>query len=250
MASLLNRVTIVLVDPLYGGNLGSVARAMANFGLERLLLVRPAEGIFDDPLLKPMARDQASHILEKIRVCETLEEALAEQELALGFTTRLGKKRSDPMTLKQCVADLSGEASVNRVAAVFGSEDRGLDNEDLEKCHRLVRIPTAAGLKSINLSQAVGLFAYELFHAHLALHNPPSTRNVATVKELEGLYAHFEQVLEEIDFFGEETPPRMMNHLRRILSRRLPDPRDVRILRGVLSKMETALDRAKKGLDR
>ena len=87
--SFTGNVSIVVVDPLYGGNVGSVARAMANFGLERLVLVRPAEGLLEEKMLEPMARGQALHIIRGIKVYGDLSEALSELEveLAMGFTT-------------------------------------------------------------------------------------------------------------------------------------------------------------------
>jgi TrmH family RNA methyltransferase len=246
MSSFADSVRIVLVEPLYGGNLGSVARVMANFGLTRLSLVNPAPGIFDDPRLEPMARAGALPILQSVRVHATLDEALDGVELALGFTTRLGKKRRDGYDLRPAVDKLLSEGPTGPVAAVFGSEDRGLKTEDVEKCHWLVRVATDEAFPSLNLAQAVGLFCYELT-ASAAQRDArtPAPRRVATVGELEGLYDHLERVLQEIGFIEESTPDRMMNHMRRMISRRLPDPRDVRILRGILSKVEWSIEKAK-----
>lgn len=239
---------IVLVDTLYGGNLGSVVRAMANFGLSELRLVRPAKGIMEDPQLVPMARSPALPILKNALIFEELSEAIADFELALGFTARLGKKRAEHATLRQTVGELSGNFP-ERMAAVFGSEDKGLSNSDLELCHRLVRIPTSTAIESLNLSQAVCLFAYEAHEARLASLGRKRERKAATVAELEGLYGQLQAVLMRIGFIEEASPARMMNNMRRIISRRSPDPRDVRIIRGVLSKVELAIERAKAGKD-
>ncbi len=240
-----DNVVIVLVDTLYGGNLGSACRSMANFGLSELRLVRPAEGLFDDPLLEPMARGQALPILKNVQTFDSLDEALADVEVALGFTTRLGKRRRDSYDLHRAVGELGEVAPTSRIAGVFGSEDKGLKNSDLEKCHWLVRIPTAPKLSSLNLAQAVALFAYELHTLKIATTlTPPAPRKTATGAELEGLYTHMERVLAKIDFFEEEAPERMMNEVRRIISRRLPEPRDVRIMRGVFSKIEMGLSGA------
>lgn len=247
--TLLENTSIVLVDTLYGGNVGSVARIMANFGLSDLRLVRPAPGLFDDPALAPMARGAGQPILENARTFLTLAEALADCSVAWGFTTRLGKKRTDGQDLRPAIEGLACEMPGGRMAAVFGSEDAGLTTEDLEKCSLLVRIPTAPDLSSLNLAQAVALFSYEAHELGRKLKGPlPSKKNTATVEELEGLYAHLEEVLQLIGFIEEKSPARMMNVMRRMISRRMPDPRDVRIIRGVLSKVELAVERAKKGL--
>jgi len=238
---------IVLVEPLYGGNLGSVARAMANFGFSELVLVNPAPGIFDDPRLAPMARSAAAQV-RGARVVGSLSEALNGIELALGFTTRLGKRRRDSRYLRDAAARVVEELAGNRVAAVFGREDTGLTTAELEQCHWLVRIPTHKNLPSCNLAQAVMLCCYELSEAARTRTQESSPRKVASVEQMEGLYTHFAGVLEEIGFIEEATPDRMMNEVRRIFSRRLPDPRDVRILRGILAKVELALERARRGL--
>lgn len=235
----LDRISVVLVDPLYGGNLGSVARVMANFGLTRLILVNPAPGILEDPALAPMART-AVDLARSAAVARTLGEALGGAELALGFTTRLGRRRRDGLDLRPALERAAREASGARVAAVFGREDTGLTNSELERCHWLVRIPTGPRLPSLNLAQAVGLFCYEAsltLGAKVGLTAPQP----ASVAELEGLYGHVERVLQDIGFIEEASPERMMNEVRRIFSRRLPEPRDVRILRGVLAKVERAL---------
>jgi tRNA/rRNA methyltransferase len=248
--STFNDVTIVLVDTLYGGNLGSVARAMANFGLSDLRLVRPAGGVFADKMLEPMARESGMPIVKRAKLFQSLEDALEDVELAMGFTTRLGKKRRDGYDLRPAIKELKEVNPSGKLAAVFGSEDKGLNNEDLDKCSWLVRIPTAPELSSLNLSQAVSTVAWELFATNLeSAPKPKEERNVAAVADMEGLYDHMHRVLLDIGYFKEEEPPRMMNTLRRIFSRRLPEPRDVRILRGIFSKMETALKRARQGLD-
>lgn len=242
----LSDVSIVLVEPMYGGNVGSVARAMANFGLADLVLVNPADGVLDDPRLEPMARS-AVDLVRRARVTRTLEEALEGVEVALAFSTRLGKLRRDVAELRPAVEHLAREAPACRIAGVFGREDRGLANAEVDRCHWLVRIPTEPGLASLNLAQAVGLFCYEVGLARRASRGwEPGERKVAPVEEMEALYAHFEQMLLAIGFIEEASPERMMNQVRRIFSRRLPDSRDVRILRGILSKVEWSLERARR----
>lgn len=234
---------------MYGGNVGSVARVMANFGLGELVLVNPARGLLEDAKLEPMARS-AVDLVRRAPIFKSLEEALAGVEVALAFSTRLGKMRRDVSELRPAVGRLAQEASACRIAGVFGREDRGLTTAEVDLCHWLVRIPTRPPLTSLNLAQAVGLFCYEVDQAR-RIHASDDTeggRRVATVEEMEGLYGHLERVLREIGFLEEKSPDRMLNHLRRILSRRLPDPRDARILRGMLSKVELALDRARRGL--
>lgn len=246
---ILDRISVVLVEPMYGGNVGAVARAMANFGLPHLALVRPPAGLFDDPQLKPMARKGGNPVLTSASTHEKLTDALSGTEVSWGFTTRLGKKRTDGMDLREAVRALLENPPAGRVAAVFGSEDKGLTNDDLEKCSLLVRIPTAPEMASLNLAQAVGVFAYEIHTAAAeAAGKKRLPRNLATSAELEGLYAHLEEVLVMTGFIEEKSPARMMNYMRRLISRRQPDPREVAVLRGILSKVQLAVERAKAGL--
>ncbi len=242
----MGRTSIVLVEPMYGGNLGSVARAMANFGLDDLVLVNPAPAALADPALERMARG-AADLVRGARVVRDLDEALTGVEVALGFTTRLGKRRRDGFDLRGGVERLFEQCAEACIAGVFGREDAGLTTQELERCHWLVRIPTDRRLPSLNLAQAVGLFAYEVSQARAPAAAPPRRAHPASADELEGLYAHLERVLLEIGFIEEASPERMMNEMRRIVSRRLPEPRDVRILRGVLAKVELALRRARGG---
>lgn len=239
----LAQVTVVLVEPMYGGNLGSIARALANFGLGRLTLVNPARGIFDHPLLDPMART-AAPLAREARVVETLAEALADVDLALGFTARVGRRRRDTLDLRPALERVVTELPRAHVAGVFGREDSGLTSTELELCQWVVRIATHPDLPSLNLAQAVGLFAYEVSTARRALLPAEGPgRKVAGVAEMEGFYGQLEDLLCAVGFFEEATSARMMSELRRIFSRRLPEPRDVRILRGALSKIQGALPR-------
>lgn len=243
------KTRVVLVEPLYGGNVGSVARVMKNFGLDDLVLVNPGDKVFKDPTLEPMART-AVDIINNSTIAPTLEEALSDVEIAMGFTTRFGRRRRDGFEMREALEKIAVESPAARTAAVFGREDSGLTTAELDLCHWLVHIPTGRDLMSLNLSQAVGLFAYEAFVTRRSKSGEGrKSRKVAPVAEMEGFYDHLEEVLMEIGFIEEATPERMMNEMRRIFGRKLPDSRDIRILRGMLSKVELKIERAKKGLE-
>lgn len=242
----MKKVSIVLVEPLYGGNVGSVARAMANFGLSELAIVNPAPRVFQDKLLEPMARG-ATGIIENAKICSSLGEALEDAELTLGFTKRSGRRRRGAVELNAALDRINAEFKGVKIAAVFGREDSGLTTSELAMCHWPVSIATNPELPSLNLSQAVCLFAYEVYGRTRNVEDvEPSSPRPAPVGDLEGLYAHFQRVLHRIEFFEEASPNRMMNEVRRIFSRRAPDSRDVRILRGILSKMEKTIEKAER----
>lgn len=157
-----DRIRIVLVRPQGARNIGSVARAMVNFGLSDLVLVSPQA----DPLgidARAMARS-AQEVLESARVVDSLVEAVAGCLWVCGATARVGERRRPEFTSR----DVGSQVLRNLPAAlVFGPEDTGLPGEDLDRCHAILTIPTSAKLPSLNLAQAVGVVAYEIWMAGL-----------------------------------------------------------------------------------
>lgn len=234
------RTTVVLVQPMFAPNVGSVARVMANFGLPRLVLVSPAAGLMDDPAVKHLAR-AGFDVFRDARVVESLEEALADVDLALGFTARTGKRRGEDLELRPAVNKVACELPDGHVAAVFGREDDGLSTEEMARCHWLVRIPTGPTFSSLNLAQAVALFAYERFESTRAPLGEPTADMVASSQDVDGFQHHLEAVLDRVGFLQEHNRDRMVLHLRKMLTRRVPTRRDVHILRGILKKVQNAL---------
>jgi TrmH family RNA methyltransferase len=223
---------IVLVEPQVAGNLGFVARLMANFGVREACVVGgvPWRGS-DAERTGAMARAE----LESLRACSTLDEALSGCTHAVGFTARSGFRR-DPLPLE----DLGGEAARGgagaRPALVFGREDRGLDTAQCERCTLLLRIPTR-GLGSFNLSHAVGLALYEWFRGLTAL--PEIEAGEARVGEgrfagaesKERLARKAEEALRRAGFREPEAETRAT--LRRLLAQPM-ERRDLRMLERVL----------------
>ena len=233
----LDNVTIVLTRPKYPGNIGSAARAAKNMGLQSIAVVK--RGSCDPEEIMPEIRRMATHlandVVERIRFFDTLEEALAEFHYVIGTTSRLGNARkpvSDPAEMAQGLLDLSQN---NRVAIVFGPEDFGLSNAELQLCHEFVAIPTAKELKSINLSHAVMIICYALFTASAAA--PASadgfTPKLATSAELEGMYTQLKEMFLKIDFINPENPDYWMTNVRRFLSRIHLYSKEVQIVRGI-----------------
>jgi len=160
----LSNIAIVLTGTRYPENIGAAARAMLNMGIERLILVDPQN--YDTARVNKMATHAASVVVEKLEVYDSLKEALADFNYVVGTTARLGGQRkvvSSPAKLAQKLVPLSDQ---NRIAILFGPEDRGLSNVDLRSCHILVNIPTAE-FSSLNLAQAVMVMCYELFRFSL-----------------------------------------------------------------------------------
>jgi tRNA/rRNA methyltransferase len=134
----------------------------------------------------------------------------------------------------------------NEVALLFGSEDKGLSNDDLRYCHAVVTIPVSEGMRSINLSHAVMIVCYEVFTAAMAPREV-FTPKLASSREIEGMYAQMKDVLMEVGFLNPQNPDYFMTHIRRLLSRTGLLARDVKILRGICRQVSWAVKNASPG---
>jgi tRNA/rRNA methyltransferase len=227
----MENIRIVLVRPQGMMNIGSVARAMKNVGLTKLALVDPAA-----PPVHPDARVmavRAHDILDNALIFSRLADAIADCTWVIGTTRRRGKGREGVIDPRQTAAEIADIAQQNKVAVVFGPEDRGLTNRDLDLCQRLVTIPAHDEYGSLNLAQAVMVMCYEIYLATHQQGAASRTRRLATSEELEGMYRHMEEVLLRIGFLNQNNPKRMMAVLRRIFSRAQLNPREVKIVRGI-----------------
>jgi TrmH family RNA methyltransferase len=233
---------VVLVEPMFPGNVGAVSRVMANFGLLDLVLVSPSPGVMEDPSLLHRARAGAG-VAQTARVVDTLEEALQGAHLTVGFSARPGKRRGDgDLEPRAAVQAAAGEVGDGLLAAVFGREDDGLSTGQVERCDWVVRIPTTREASSMNLAQAVAVFCYE-WRLQTREPLPPPTRRLATVADRDALSQHVERVLDRVGFLRGHNRERMLVEARRFLWRRSPTAREVLVLRGMLRMVETALDR-------
>jgi tRNA/rRNA methyltransferase len=240
----LSRIRIVLVEPLYGGNVGQCARAMKNFGLSKLVLVNPREHKTAEAYW--MAREGKS-IVDEAEVHTCLEGALQEAGIVVGTTRRVGKYRRPAMSPEEFAVEVAPLTAENNVAVVFGREDSGLSASELSLCQWLVTIPADEAFPSLNLAQAVLLMAYTIFRQ--SLEAPTETSASANVRlagsaELERFYQHLESTLNDIGFLHGDQSPAILITLRRIFGRANLEPRDVKILRGVLGQMEWVKKRA------
>jgi tRNA/rRNA methyltransferase len=229
----LNNIRIVLVRPRGAANVGAVARAMKNMGLEQLVLVRPA--LVRAFWSKAMAV-HADDVLSRVRRCDSLAEAVADCALVVGTTCRGGLYRAAAEPVRQAAPRIVSAASVNRVALVFGPEDHGLSNEDLKHCLRLVVIPSDPGYPSINLAQAVMVCAYELFLAANSAAAPAPA--LAPAERVERMFGHLQSAFLSVGFLHRDNPDHIMFALRRLLGRAQMEERDVRILLGLARQIE------------
>ena len=235
IVGLAQRTRIVLVRTSHPGNIGGAARAMKTMGLERLFLVAPLKFPHADATARA---SNADDVLGRVRVCDTLEEAIADCTLVIGASARqrtLPWPLLDAREVAQRIAQSSEETAV-----VFGAEQSGLDNTELERCGALLRIPTNAEYGSLNLAAAVQIVAYELRMAAQA--EPPETPEtpLATAAELEYFYEHLQRVMEAMDFLDPGNPKHLMRRMRRLFNRAHLDQNELNILRGLLAAYDKA----------
>jgi TrmH family RNA methyltransferase len=232
-------IRIVLVAPSHPGNIGAAARAMKNMALEKLVLVNPRQ--FPHPEASARASG-ADDLLASARVVSSLHEALEGCGYVAATTSRDRDQYFRVVDVHAAAPRLVSEAARSPVAVVFGAERTGLTNEELESAHVLIRIPASPDYQSLNLAMAVQLVAYELLRARGAAAPPaamPLAAPLATAREMEQLYTHFAQVLEEIDFRDRtQSGTHLMSRIRRFLQRAELDQNEVNILRGILTAVQ------------
>ena len=231
-------IRMVLVAPSHPGNIGAAARAMKNMGLAALVLVNPRQ--FPHPEASARASG-ADDVLRGARVVPSLAEALAGCGYVAATTARDRDQYFRVVDVRAAAARLVAEAARAPAAVVFGAERSGLSNEELDMAHALVRIPASPEYASLNLAMAVQLVAYELYRARgaAAPASVPLAAPLANTQEMQRLYAHFAQVLEEIDFRDRtQSGTHLMARIRRLLQRAEPDHNEVNILRGILTAVQ------------
>jgi tRNA (cytidine32/uridine32-2'-O)-methyltransferase len=238
---LAQRTRIVLVHTSHPGNIGGTARAMKTMGLTRLHLVAPLKYPHADATARASGADD---VLEHARVYATLDEAVADCTLVIGASAR---QRTLPWPAVDArEAALRVAASGEEAAIVFGPEQSGLDNRELDRCSLLLQIPTSAAYASLNLAAAVQIVAYELrMAAHTPVSPAPATP-LATASELEYFYGHLQRVMEATDFLDPENPKHLMRRMRRLFNRAALDRNELNILRGLLAAWETPRARGEK----
>lgn len=235
-----SRLRIVLVGTQHPGNIGSAARALKTMGLARLVLVAPEKSPNAESSALAAGADD---VLEAAEIHPDLASAVADCRLVLGCTARSRRVQLEELLPREGARRAVAEAAAGaQVALVFGRERTGLDNHELQLCHAAVHIPANPGYSSLNLAAAVQVLAYELRLALLDDAGPAGQAEPrdppAAHDEMEGLFAHLAQTLDQIDFHKGRAPESAMRKLRRMFLRARLDQREVRLLHGILADAE------------
>jgi TrmH family RNA methyltransferase len=246
---LFSRIRIVLVNTSHPGNIGAAARAMKNMGLSRLYLVSPE----DYPTLEAYQRSAgAIDILDHAVRVDSLDDALEGCLWVAGTSARLRTVQWPVLTPDECVTQGLQYLDQGEIAIVFGRENNGLTNEELERCNALLHIPTNQEYSSLNLAAAVQVVSYE-FRRHLMTHKPEKPRGrkhmqdvLASNDQLKGMYEHLNEALDGLGFFGKNNPDVLMRRIKGIFSRASMTQRETAIIRGICTTIQNrTIDRDK-----
>ncbi len=227
-------ITVVLHEPQDLVNIAHVVRALKNFAFRELRLVSPRE--YDAYRVEGIAH-QTQDVLARVARFDRLEAALADCVHVVGFTARGRTAKRNLQRPREAAAEILTLAEAGPVALLFGREDKGLPNEALDRCHRVVTIPTSPAYASLNLAHAVVLMLYELALARGDERRPfkaPRREGApATVEDLERLFADVEAALTIIEFFKTRQSEGVMRTVREAIHRAPLDQREAKLLRAM-----------------
>jgi len=227
-------IVVVLHEPQDLVNIAHVVRAMKNFGVRDLRLVSPRE--YDAYRVEGIAH-QTRDVLARVQVYDALGEALADCIHVVGLTARGRTAKRNLQRPREAAAEVLLRAVEGPVALLFGREDKGLDNDALDRCHRVVTIPSEAAYPSLNLGHAAVVMLYELALARGAearAHKPPRrTAPPAEAAELERLFDDVAAALRAVDFFKHRSVEAVMRTVREVIHRAPLDQREAKLFRAM-----------------
>ena len=229
---------VVLVEPQLGENIGAAARAMANFGLSRLRLVKPLQG-WPNEKSRVMAAG-ADRILDGAKLYDSLNEAIGDCSFVLATTARNHDQAKPVISAETAASEMAARVTAGEnVAIIFGRERIGLENHEVALADRIMTLPVNPAFASLNLAQAVVIVAYEWFKRATGAQLPfsmPEKSPPAPKQQLEAFFSDLERELERVEFFRpEEKRGTMSVNLRNIFQRMAPTQQDIRTLHGVMN---------------
>jgi len=237
----LDRIRIVLCDTTHTGNMGAAARAMKTMGLNRLMFVNPQCGPDDQAVARSTG---ASDLLMAAPIVADLGSAIDDCQLVFGSSAR-SRSIGWPTVSPQQAAEIIRERDPStKIAFLFGKEQYGLTNEQLDRCQYLVQIPANPDFSSLNLASAVQLIGYQLRVTLLGNSGLPEASELAPIKpsdlpasdvEFEGMFKHLSTTLGEIEFVDLNNPGKVLRRIRAFLQRAELTRNETAIIRGICS---------------
>jgi len=231
---MLDNIRVVLLNTSHPGNIGAVARAMKTMELGTLWLVNPKQFPHADATARASGADD---VLAHATVCDRLDEALVDCTLVVGVSARYRSLPCPVLTPRECARLVDEAGGKGRIAVLFGCEQSGLSNAELDRCHYLVQIPANPVYGSLNLAAAVQVISYEFYVRHIEAHTAVTgnDHDPVSADEMERFYVHLEETLVALEFLDPDNPRQLMRRLRRLYNRARPDENEINILRGILT---------------
>ena len=235
-----NLINIVLVDTIHPGNIGSVARAMKTMGLSRLSLVNPRIFPSDDAIA---LSGNATDVLKNAKIYKNIREAIKDSTFVYATSSR---DRSIQWPIKDAASaakDIHAEVNNNKeISIIFGKEDRGLTNDELENANRLIEIPANPIYPVLNLAMSVQIISYEIFKSSSDV-KLKEWRDYPEVnsEQLQMLIDHFIKTAIDIDVIDPDNPKKIISRIKRMFTRLQPDEMEASFMRGFLSGIKKKL---------
>jgi len=216
---------------------------MKNFGLRDLRLANPAEEL-DSKRITGIAHG-SDDIIKRIEVFDDLDTALADRTYIAGMTARQRAAKRNMQWPREAAAELLAAAADGNAALMLGREDRGLTNDELDLCHRIVTIPTEPDYAALNLSHAFAIMAYELFAARTEpeFKRPRRESEPATQEDYERFFASAEAAMVAVEFFKSRNSSHIMRTVREVVHRTPMDAREIRMFKAMCIEVVKYLDR-------
>ena len=241
--SLNKQVKIILIETSNSGNIGSVLRAMKTMGFKNLCLVNPKK--FPSDEVKALAAN-AKDMIDDVVVVDTLDKALSDIDFVVGTSSRIRKVPwpNEPLNTVAPQINKIIESKTN-VGILFGREDRGLTNDELQRCNLHMHIPANEEYPVLNLAMAVQVVCYQIYIDSLSKNSPVKNDNwdvpKAKSNHVKRLIEHFISVAEELEVFNKGNPRQIGARIKRMFTRIGLDEMEVNFLRGFLAATEEKL---------
>lgn len=237
-----DNIFFVLVEPQHPGNIGAAARALKTMGFKKLVLVNP--GNYNVPEAHWMAH-ASEDVFEKAVVKDSLKDALTDMNFVIATTQRDRGFHLPYYTPRQLAKKIIPISQNNKIAVVFGRENSGLTNEELGDCHVISTVPAAVNHPSLNLAQTVMIYCYELFNCSWDS-DKKYYWNHASYREIEGVFEHLHQSLENVNFVPKDNWDNFIMRFRRFYGRACPEKRDVKLMHKILQAFDEYIFQTKK----
>jgi len=235
-----NLINIVLVDTIHPGNIGSVARAMKTMGLKRLSLVNPR--VFPSGDANALAGN-ATDVLDNAKIFTSIKDAIEQSTFVYATSSRDRSIQWPLMDAETAAKDICDEVNSNKeISIIFGKEDRGLTNDELELANKLIEIPANPEYPVLNLAMSAQIISYEILKAS-SVSQKKEWRDYPEVnsKQLQMLIDHFIETAIDIDVIDPDNPKKIISRIKRMFTRLQPDEMEASFMRGFLSGIKKKL---------